>query len=275
MTKIPTLKRMPPPPSDSVTAPAEIKIGQPKSSGGHRTVLYGPGGIGKTTLVARAPGPILFVDADESLGRLKRSLEASGVPVPNVAEVNSWAKVRSLLRSETLLKNYAGVALDSGTKIEEWAVAATLKTVLNDKGKNVSSIEGYGFGKGYQHAFETFLHLLSDLDRVAASGINVFVIAHDCVNTVPNPSGEDWIRYEPRFQDPSSGKASIRRRIKEWADHVLFLGYDVDVKDGVGTGSGTRTLYTAELPQFMAKSRTCQEVIPITDDVNPWELILV
>jgi hypothetical protein len=47
----------------------------------------------------------------------------------------------------------------------------------------------------------------------------------------------------------------------------LFVGYDVSVgKDGKGRGAGTRTLYSAEVPHCMAKSRTTQETIPLEDD---------
>ncbi|MBP9034672.1 MAG: hypothetical protein KBG29_12305, partial [Pseudomonadales bacterium] len=92
---------------------------------------------------------------------------------------------------------------------------------------------------------------------------HVILICHDCTNTVPNPHGEDWLRYEPRLQAPGSGKASIRLRVREWADHVLFLGYDIDVRDGKGTGSGTRTIYPSELPHCMAKSRTMADPLPL------------
>ena len=44
------------------------------------------------------------------------------------------------------------------------------------------------------------------------------------------------------------------------------LVYDVNVaKDGKGQGSGTRTVYTNELPHCMAKSRTTHGVIPVYD----------
>jgi hypothetical protein len=89
---------------------------------------------------------------------------------------------------------------------------------------------------------------------------------------VPNPLGEDWIRYEPRLQSPSSGKSSIRLRTREWADHVLFFGYDIDVKDGKGRGSGTRTVYPCELPHCMAKSRTLADPMPLGKfDTTLWE----
>ena len=104
---------------------------------------------------------------------------------------------------------------------------------------------------------------------------NVILIAHECVTTVPNPNGEDWMRYEPRLQCPNSGKAAVRLRLKEWADHVLFLGYDVAVdKDGKGKGSGTRTLYPCELPFCMAKSRTTQTPLVVEDGKTLWANII-
>ena len=146
------------------------------------------------------------------------------------------------------------------------AVAHTLDTVLQDNKKS-SSVEGYGYGKGYGYVFDTFLCVLGDLDRHARAGRNVVLIAHDCTSNVPNPAGEDWLRYEPRLQSPNSGKASIRLRVREWADHVLFIGYDVNVgKNGKGQGAGTRTLYRSELPHCMAKSRTGADPIPLGHD---------
>jgi hypothetical protein len=102
----------------------------------------------------------------------------------------------------------------------------------------------------------------------------VILICHDCCTTVPNPQGEDWQRYEPRLQSPSSGKASIRLRVREWADHVFFLGYDVDVKDGKGRGSGTRTLWPVEMPHCMAKSRRLSDPIPVyPNDPAVWNAL--
>ena len=47
---------------------------------------------------------------------------------------------------------------------------------------------------------------------------------------------------------------------------MLFIGYDVAVnKDGKGTGSGTRAIYTTERPTHIAKSRTLNETIPYND----------
>lgn len=254
----------PPPPSNPVRK--TVQFTKPQNAAGHRIVMYGPGGIGKTTLAAQLPGLVVFFDLDESLGKL-------GIDAPTV-QVASWADLRAALQSDGW-DNTQTIVIDTATKAEEMAVVHTLENTLQD-GKRSSSVEGYGYGKGYGYVFDTFLPLLGDLDRHCRAGRNVVLICHDCTSTVPNPAGEDWLRYEPRLQSPASGKASIRLRAREWADHVLFIGYDVAVdKDGKGRGAGTRTLYTAELPHCMAKSRTTQEIIPLgTDGAAVWAQIL-
>ena len=230
---------------------------------GHRAVVYGPGGIGKTTLTAQAPGPVAYVDLDDSLPRLRSALGDSLGNLRPVAGIETWNDLRGALQADGW-DGIATIAIDSLTKAEELAVAHTLANVPHEKGHRVQRLEDYGYGKGYQHVFDTFLPLLADLDRHCRAGRHVVLICHDCTSTVPNPAGEDWLRYEPRLQSPNSGKASIRLRVREWADHVLFLGYDVDVsEDGKGRGIGTRTLYPAELPHCMAKSRTCGQAMAV------------
>jgi len=266
-----------PPIPPAPTAPPSarrVQFGKIQNASGHRIVLYGPGGIGKTTLAASMPGKTAFFDLDESLSRLKPQLEESGL-LDNIVEVpgiTTWADLRAALQSDGWdgVKN---IIIDTGTKAEELAVAHTLATVKYGSNQMAKSVEDYGYGKGYQYIFDTFLPLLADLDRHARAGRNVVVICHDCTNSVPNPMGEDWQRYEPRLQ--SSGKSSIRLRVREWADHVLFLGYDIAVdKDGKGKGSGTRTLWPVELPHCMAKSRSTQTEIAVTGGVDVWSQII-
>jgi hypothetical protein len=230
------------------------------SGGGHRILLYGPGGIGKTTLATQLPGPVAFIDLDDSLPRLASQLDTANIlPVSGVAD---WQSLRDTLAADGW-DDVKSIVLDTGTMAEEFAIAHTLANTLAD-GKRVSSVEGYGYGKGFGYVFDTFLPLLADLDRHMRAGRHVAILCHDCTSTVPNPAGEDWLRYEPRLQSPNSGKASIRLRVREWADHVLFLGYDVDVgKDGKGRGAGTRTIYPCELPHCMAKSRTTCTPVPM------------
>lgn len=213
------------------------------------------------------PGNTKIIDAEESLDILRLSELSAG-------NVTDWKSLRELL-AQPIWDDVQNIVLDSGTRAERWAIADTLLNVKHEKGYTVKSIEAYGFGKGLTHVYETFLVLLEDLDKHVRAGRNVVIICHDCTTEVPNPEGEDWLRYEPRLQSPSSGKSSIRLAVKEWSDHVLFYGYDVVVgEDGKGKGNGTRTLYPAERPFCMAKSRTTQEAIPVTDDADVWSQII-
>lgn len=270
---VPTRQRQAPASQPAAASrPALLPIG---SAGGHRIVLYGPGGIGKTTLAAIAPGPVAFFDLDDSLGVLRNQLpEELASQINRVGGAGDWQAIRDALHTPGW-DEIKTLVIDSATKAEELALAWTLRYVPHEKGAKIERIEDYGYGKGYQHLYDTFLTLLGDLDQHVRAGRNVVLICHDCTATVPNPNGEDWIRYEPRLQSPNSGKSSIRLRVREWADHVLFVGYDVDVKDGKGKGSGTRTVYPNELPHCMAKSRTLAEPVPLTKfDPELWTKLL-
>jgi hypothetical protein len=229
-------------------------------------VLYGPGGVGKTTLAAGLPGPVFF-DLDDSLGQL-------GLDMP-IVTASTWTEFRSKLNMPGW-DNYKSILIDTLTRGEEMGAECVVDTIPDD-GKKVASVSHYTKGKGYGYLFDMFIPLLGDLDRHVRAGRNVVLICHDCIANVPNPTGEDWIRYEPRLQSPASGKSSIRLRVREWADHVLFLGYDVAVtKDGKGVGAGSRTLYRAETPAWMAKSRTGSEPIPVEkgNETEIWKEII-
>lgn len=250
----PPPRRGAPPPAPSAGPSAgnggAFSVRSGKIAGAQRVVLYGPGGIGKSSLARLAPNAV-FLDIEEGT----RNLDA-----PRVEGIDSWSSLRACLQSSAL-DSYGTIVLDSATRAEEWAIGHTLATINNEKGDRVKSVEGYGFGKGYQYVYETFLLLLQDIDAQVRNGRSVILIAHDCTANVPNPGGEDFIRFEPHLQAPKSGKASIRERVFQWADHVLFLGYDVAVKEGKGRGAGTRTIYPAEMPTHRAKSRTLADPV--------------
>lgn len=224
-----------------------------------RVVLYGPGGVGKSTAAALAPDA-LVIDLEGGTSRMD---------VARVEGVPNWEALRGALQSRELVAPFKSIVIDSGTKAEDFDITWTLANVPTDKGHFVKRIEDYGYGKGFQQAFDTWLPMLADCDRLVEQGKNIILICHECINDTPNPEGENFIRYEPRLQAPKSGKASIRDRTFEWADHVGYLAFDVMSKDGKGRGNGTRTLYFDARPTWRAKGRgDWNKVIPWNDPKN-------
>lgn len=263
----------PPPPrggANTTRSPRrDFQVTTGRETKAQKTVIFGPGGIGKTELCAL----IKQVGIEPQIIDLEDG--SSFLDVRRVKNIDTWDDLRDALHAESLWDGVGAVVIDSLTKAEELAAAWTIANVKNEKGNYVSSIEGYGYGKGYGHLYDTFLNLLSDLDAHARKGRHIICVSHECTANVPNPSGEDFIRYEPRLSSPTSGKASIRLRVKEWCDHLIFIGYDKSVnEDGKAIGSGTRTIYTQEFPAWMAKSRSLSEPIPYEKgNSSLWEQI--
>jgi hypothetical protein len=173
---------------------------------GHRVVCSGRAASARRRSRPTAPGPVAFIDLDDSLPILRRRW--AKLDIRRVGGIAGWQDVRDALHSDGW-DEVRTIVIDSATKAEELALEWTLRNVRHEKdGVVIRRIEDYGFGKGYQHNYETFLPLLSDLDQHVRAGRNVVLIMHDCTATVPNPKGEDYIRWEPRLQSP----AAARRR---------------------------------------------------------------
>lgn len=231
------------------------------STTAQKIVLYGPGGIGKSKLHS------LLSEVDVKAGVLDIGSSCAFLSgVNRIDDITAWQELRDALNDDQLWVGRDAVVLDDLTKAEELDSQWVVQNVKHEKGQPINSIEDYGWGKGLTHIYEAFLLLLSDLDRHVRAGRHVICVAHECTASVPNPGGEDWIRYEPRLQSPASGKNSIRHRVKEWCDHLLFIGYDTAVnKDGKATGTGTRAIYPQEMPTHWAKSRSLADPIVYED----------
>ena len=111
---------------------------------GHRVGVFGPGGIGKTTLAGTAPGPVGFIDLDDSLPTLLPSL--GELDTRRVAGITGWQDMRDALHSGGW-DEVRTIVIDSATKAEELALEWTLKNIRHEKdGVVIRRIEDYGFG---------------------------------------------------------------------------------------------------------------------------------
>jgi hypothetical protein len=240
-------------PSAPVATGKRFSVSSGARTSHQRVVLYGSGGIGKSELASNLKGigmKPLFIDIGNG---------TSFLDVDRIPDLTTWDELRAALHDQELWKGYNAVVIDDLSSAESLAAQWVIANVPSSGTSRADSIESYGWGKGYTHVYETFLQLLGDLDAHIRAGRTVVCIAHECTAKVPNPAGADYIRYEPRLQN--SNQANIRARVKEWADHLLFVGYDVFARDGKATGSGTRTIYPVEMPTHLAKSRSLSSPI--------------
>lgn len=260
---------------------------------GKRIVLYAPGGWGKTSIAALAPGAVIL-DLERRTGHVAEKLSAHNFPLRRIAELGiagadgetliepgqGFADVRHALHNFQIWQPGTTCVIDSGTLLEQWCWAWVVQNIKGDKGQTVNELEGYGYGKGYGHGFEQYCKVLQDLDVLSARGVHSILICHDCVANFDDPAqvGEHK-RYEPRLYRSGSGNTDTRLRVREWSDAVLFGTYDMKrEKDGRVVGQGTRVIYTQERPGFMAKSSLGAEhyQVPVMHEFDGtiWNLLI-
>ena len=185
-----------------------------------RAVIYGVEGVGKSTFGACAPAPV-FIGAEDGTSQL----DVARFPQPD-----SWNDVLAAI-GELYDQNheFKTVVLDSA----DWAQRLCFQTVAKEAGHD--SIEGFGYGKGYQMAAERYLQMLRGLDALCQKGMNVIVVAHAQISTFQDPAGDSYDHYT------ISCDKRISPMLKEWAECVLFADFDKSTKQ-VGDGFNKRTI---------------------------------
>ncbi len=235
--------------TSTATAPAEPEAAPGAgftittgASPNKKIVIYGSGGIGKSTLADACPGKTLLVDTD-------------GGDDFTRARVRSWAESLAVLCDPQVLE-FDNIFVDSGSRWEDQARDHVVENVPTSSGAPADSIESFGFGKGFTHIYERMIEGFAALDTLHDQGKNVGIICHGISVMAPNVFGEDFLQYQPRLlSGQKNGSGNVRALAKEWASFLLFIGLDAAAKKGKAQGAGTRTIYTTERPHFWAKSR--------------------
>lgn len=207
-----------------------------------RILIYGVHGIGKSSWAASAINPI-FIPTEEGVNE---------IDVPKFPTATSHADVMAYLRSLYAEKHsYGTVVIDSADWLEDF-IRLELQREFSTK--------ELAFGNDSLMAEERLGEVLSALNvlrnkREMAS----ILIAHSEIKKFNSPMTEAYDRYQPKLQQRFSAL------LQEWADVVIFAGYDVTVKKVEGSGfekdkhravgEGERMLFTEERPAFLAKNR--------------------
>lgn len=207
---------------------------------GQKVIIYGPEGIGKTTLAASFPNPV-FIDTEGST----KNFDVARFPAPS-----SWEMLKSEVQYAIDHPGELGtLVIDTA----DWAEKLCNRCVCQRAEKK--GIEDFGYGKGYVFAAEEFGRLLDSLDRVTLAGTHVVVTAHTTLRKVEQP--DEMTSYD-RWELKCSKYLSPL--IKEWADMVLFCNYKTIVvkADGSQKGKaqgGRRVMYATHHTCWDAKNR--------------------
>lgn len=235
---------------------------------GEKIIVYADSGMGKTTLGSMAPTPV-FIGLDD--GGRKIVNPKTGEPLNFIDGIETFDDVRAALHQYSLFDDYQTVVIDTGTRMEDLALDWTLDNVKTEKGAITNRIEGYGWGKGYRHLYDTMRFPLTDLDPLVRKGKNILILCQMAQVSVANSGGEDFLCDVPKLQ-AQHGKTcpAVWSLYNEWADHVLKIGLnDLSSRDGKAASSGERVIFVHGQVHFKAKSRTIPCEYPLITFSEP------
>ena len=219
----------------------QLKIHTGKAGGALKVVVYGPEGIGKSTLAAHFPRPV-FIDIEGST----RHMDVSRTDKPS-----SWTM---LMEQVQYIRSDPGVCSTLVIDTADWAEQLCIASICADK--KLSGIEDMGYGKGYVYLAEEFGRLLNLLEEIVGRGVHVVLTAHAMMRKFEQPDEMGaYDRWELKLQKKTSAL------VKEWSDLLLFANYKTlsvaadDKGKKFKAQGGRRVVYTSHHPCWDAKNR--------------------
>lgn len=217
-----------------------MQITTGKQTVAQRAVIYGPEGIGKSTLGSQFPKPV-FIDVESGTSQLN---------VSRTDKPTSWSMLLGIVGE--LTRDHHGfetVVIDTADSAERLCLAHVCAVGQKE------SIEDFGYGKGFTKMGEEWNKLLNSLTQLRDGGMNIVLLAHSYLRKFEQPDEFGaYDRYEMKLSK------QIAPVTKEWADMVLFLNYEtIIIKDektnSAKAAGGQRVIHTEHHVCWDAKNR--------------------
>jgi len=222
-------------------------------------IIYGPSGLGKTTLAVGSKNPIVL-QTEEGLGILTKKRD-----IPHFKLAKDYDTVIRYLKYlvEAEKFDYNTLVIDSLDWLEPLIHAKTCEA------HKQPSIESFGYGRGYSEALKYWREVLDLVNTLRnEKKMRIVMIAHNQIKAFHDPSTEAYDRHELKMHKAASAL------VLEASDMCLFLNYKkgtVKVQGSKGLTSKTvqsgRVLVTTESPAAVAKNRYgLPEEIPVVEE---------
>jgi hypothetical protein len=228
---------------------------------GIRAVIAGVEKMGKTTLAASAPRPLLV------------PLEAgfAGVQVSKVPMLEHFDHVDMLMDEIIAAAQqgqfpYQSIIFDSATALERLIHQKIIEkdpSYAKGNGKAVTMESALGgYGKAYQYANEVFGTFLTKCDQLAVyAGINIILTCHVFAAKIVDPTHGEYDSWDILLHSPKNQKTYGKREmLTQWADVIGFLYEPMYVTEGKNMNKGIsanqgRVLAVTRTPGYVAGNR--------------------
>lgn len=208
-------------------------------------LLYGVGGIGKTSLASEFPDPIYLHTPGEE--------PPSDVEMMTPGVIESYDEMIELM-TELVVGDHdrKTVIIDSLDGFESLVWAKTCQRL------GVNSIEDPGYGKGYIETDQEWQYFVDGALALKQRGVAVVILAHPEIIRFDSPITDPYSRYTVKLHKRANGI------VREKSDIVAFMNYRTTIKEkevarqktvAHGEGGGDRQIHLEERPGFLAKNR--------------------